>query len=713
MKRVILALSLLMLLFTAPAFAAEGGTYDVKYYAADLQAVYEEIALTEFPEGGASTSRPPAYFTKDTTISVSLGEENRTVQLRVVMPTFTAQSIPTILADSTYNQSAAALTDYIYQYRALTQTNPAYDAALGAAPTFGLSKYSLGREYSQPGKTYTLTQTYMEQQVTQSLVVTPVAASEPDVYIDSSGRIKCTPETVQYSSDRSTWSTIRDGTAIPNKYYGDYLYFRTPADAYKEASGYIRVYIKEQQSPPTTKLELSSTSFSVKVENASDYSRDCEFSLGGNSYSSKTEWTNLDPNTKYTVYVRYEDDSSFFASNPISATISTKEGSKNALTYDKSSNAHTTYFLATGTTRLTLSNKTLSASYTDAQVSKLKNDIKAAEKKMSAVTVLDVKMEQEEGDSRDFTKVKFTMPKDMGLLQLRLATPYCTLIVSDESTSIEIESIKKTVTTSGLKDFVSDKDLVYKVTTHGKDAIQVLYPWEFPDRADLSGLSVKYVDSKYKNETTLAYQVVDNGILFTMPDDGYFSITNLHRAYGSLPFVDCQTHWAYSYIYYAYENGMVNGISAAEFSPNTLVSRAQIAVLLARLDGADDTKTYAHPYKDVEDGTWYSWAVGYLYSKGALKDQGDGLFGPDESITREQMVALTSKVFPYSGTIWRPMNCGDRDQISTYALDAVDGLYNRNVINGDDKGNFNPGSTLTRGEFVTILYRLATSRGAK
>ena len=57
------------------------------------------------------------------------------------------------------------------------------------------------------------------------------------------------------------------------------------------------------------------------------------------------------------------------------------------------------------------------------------------------------------------------------------------------------------------------------------------------------------------------------------------------------------------------------------------------------------------------------------------------------------------------------MNCNDRDQISTYALSAIDGLYNRNVFVGDDKGNFNPTSTLTRGEFVAILYRLATSRG--
>ena len=331
---------------------------------------------------------------------------------------------------------------------------------------------------------------------------------------------------------------------------------------------------------------------------------------------------------------------------------------------------------------------------------------------MSAVTVLDVLMDQEEGDTRDFSVVKFSMPKDMGLLQLRLATPYCTIITSDNSTSLEIESISKSVKTSGLKDFVAGKDLIYKVSTQGTGKIQILYPWEFPDRADLSGLSVVYTDAKFKNTESLQYQTVDNGILFTLPDDGYFYITNLHRDYGSLPFNDCQTHWAYSYIYYAYENGLVSGVSANQFSPDTKVTRSQIAVLLARLAGADFTKSYAHPFKDVDAGSWYEAAVGFLYQRGALKDSGDGMFNPDATITREQMAALVDAVFPYSGTIWRPMNCNDRDKISTFALTAVDGLFNRNVFVGDANGNFNPSGTLTRGEFVTILYRLATSRNS-
>lgn len=709
MKKLFFALFTAVMCLMLTAYAADGDTYNVKYGAIDLQSVYNQIAEMEFPGGGWSVSRAPAHLQKDTTISIACGEETRTVQIHLVMPAFSTQDIPGISADSKYNETAAALQDYAFQYRTLTQVSDDYTAAMGTPPIFELSRYSIGRDYEQTGKTYTLSQVYMEQTVTQTLTVTSVSNREPDVSISNNGTVSCTPSTVQYSLDRKTWSNIRDGSAIPSTCYGETVYFRSPANAYAEASDYVRVYVKDQQTMPKTKPELSATSFSVTINNVDQFDSSYEFSLGGDRWSNKTTWTDLEPNTKYTVYVRYKSTSSYFASSAVSATISTKEGSTNAITYTKASNANTTYFMASGTTRLSMSNNTLSATYTDSTVSKLKNDVKNAERHMSAVTVLDVRMEQEEGDYRSFTKVKFVMPKDLGLLQLRLTTPYCTLIVSDASTSLEIEAIKKNTTTAGLKDFVAKKDLVYKVVTQGEGSIQILYPWEFPSRADLSGLQVTYMDTKYKERQVLKYQEVSGGILFTMPDDGYFAITNLYRDYGSLPFTDVQTHWAYSYIHYAYENDLVKGVSATQFSPDTNVTRAQLAVLLARMAGADPSTPYMHPYTDIAPDAWYGWAVGYLWQRGVLHDVDGGMFKADEGVTREQTIALIGKVIPYTGTIWRPMDCTDREQVSAYALEALDGLYNRNVIKGSTGGNFNPTSTLTRAELVTILYRLATS----
>lgn len=707
MKRFLITLPMLCVMLCGVASAANGDTYNVKYGATDTVAVYDAISEMEFPEGAWSHTTAPSNFWKDTTVTVSCAGEARTVNIHVVSPTFAAQEIPSIDADSEHNVNKNTLITYAYQYRELTQTNTAYEQAMGTSPAFELGKYSI-TSYVAKGTTYVLSQYYMGQEVKQTLTVNGVTNFSPWISIDNTGKLYCSPDVVEYSVDKKSWITIKKGATIPSTYYGKTLYFRTPASSYAEASDYVFEDIKESRETPTVKPKLSSTSFSVKVENASEFNG-CEFSIDGTTYSSSTEWSNLQADTRYTVYVRYKTTAYYFASAPTSATINTKEAPKNLITWEKSLTSGATHFLVTGTTKLKLSSNTLSAEYLSSLTSDLKKEITTASKHSNVVTVFDVTMEQEEGDTREFNSIKFTMPSGLGKVQLRLTTPYCTIITEDSSTSVEIASVRTTAQIWGLKDFVKDKDIVYKVTTKGDGEIQIFYPWEFTERADLSGLQVTYVNTTYKEQTELTYQQVPGGIIFTMPGDGYFAIVNLHKDYGALDFTDCQSHWAYSYIHWAYSMGIVNGISEFEFSPNTLVNRAQIAVLLARMAGADPSIEYTTPYTDVEEGSWYSWAVGYLYELGALKDMGDGLFGPFESITREQMAALVAKVFPSDDTIWRPMDCGDRDTISTYALNAVDSLYNRNVFYGDTDGNFNPLGNLTRAELVTILYRLAKS----
>ena len=81
MKRIIIAAAMLMMFFTVPAFAADGGTYNVKYMAANPQEVYNQIAAAEYPEGGGSISKPPAVLDKDMTAYVSKDEDTRTVTI--------------------------------------------------------------------------------------------------------------------------------------------------------------------------------------------------------------------------------------------------------------------------------------------------------------------------------------------------------------------------------------------------------------------------------------------------------------------------------------------------------------------------------------------------------------------------------------------------------------------------------------------------------
>lgn len=111
--------------------------------------------------------------------------------------------------------------------------------------------------------------------------------------------------------------------------------------------------------------------------------------------------------------------------------------------------------------------------------------------------------------------------------------------MSGSSANLEIESISESVKITRLRDFISGKGLVYKVITERDGSTKILYSWEFPDHADLSGLCINYIDAGCKSSRTLPCQVVDSRIIFAIPDDNHFPVTSLHRDYGVLPFSGC------------------------------------------------------------------------------------------------------------------------------------------------------------------------------
>lgn len=702
-----LLLSVAMLFSLAvPALAAKGDDepastpteFYVKYRATNIRNLWTQMASEAAPTGSEVNSAPKS-FTSDAELVV----DGVSYTVHCVMPTFTVSAIPSISATSDNNSSASNLRRYVQDNVSYTQTNTAYDAARGIAD-LPIVVDDFRGQYVATGRTYNITGTIGEVPFSTTLRVTSEDADAPSVSIGTGRVVTCTPTAVEYSLDRRTWKSIRSGNSLPSDCGGYTVYFRTPATSFTQESDYTSAYCKEEQKAPTGKLELSANSYSVWVTNAGNF-KGCEFSLDGSYYSSKTSWENLQSGTRYTVYARYPADHYEFASQPISANVTTTEGPKTELNYEKVSTSNTVYMQATGTTALSVSNKTLTATYTDSTVRKLKNDITSTARKTDVVTTLDVYMNQEESDSREYNKVKFTMPSGMGLLQLRLHTPWFTVVRDEETTEVMLyEGVVDSNST--VKAWANGLTHIYKVTTKKTGEVTIEFPWEWPARADLDGLRVSYISADGKDSRTLNYAVTTGGIKFTMPANGYFAIRNLNRPYPTIPFSDSQSHWAYSYICHAYETGLVAGTSATTFDPDGKVTRSQLVTLLARMRGFDNTKWYGDlPYTDVNRNDWYAGALSFCYAAGIIKSDGDK-FEPNKTVTRQQTVAMAEKLFPYKGTLWTPFNCDDRSQMDTYALRPLDALYTCGIISGTSAKTFSPNGELSRAEIVAILYRL-------
>ena len=174
------------------------------------------------------------------------------------------------------------------------------------------------------------------------------------------------------------------------------------------------------------------------------------------------------------------------------------------------------------------------------------------------------------------------------------------------------------------------------------------------------------------------------------------------------PFTDVKDiAWYYPDVYYVWENGIMQGMSATTFAPNGSTTRAQFATVLYRMANtptvtAEDAAKC--PFTDLK-ADWYHDAVIWAYHNGVVKGTSATTFTPDENITREQMVAM---LWRYDGEKAASTNINgftDAAAISDYARPAVAWAVENGIVNGMADGSFQPKGTATRAQLAAILHR--------
>ena len=186
---------------------------------------------------------------------------------------------------------------------------------------------------------------------------------------------------------------------------------------------------------------------------------------------------------------------------------------------------------------------------------------------------------------------------------------------------------------------------------------------------------------------------------FTMPDSAV-TVTAVFRAGAvvcdggaSCPlraFNDLDaTAWYHDGIHYCLENGIMNGVSATQFSPNTTLNRAMIWTMLARLDGVN-TDGGANWYAKAQE-----WAVAEGVSDGT---------DPMGAVTREQLVTMLWR-FKGEPTVDFLLTVKDADTISDWAYEAMRWAVSEGIIEGDGSGLITPTATATRAQAATIYMR--------
>lgn len=179
-----------------------------------------------------------------------------------------------------------------------------------------------------------------------------------------------------------------------------------------------------------------------------------------------------------------------------------------------------------------------------------------------------------------------------------------------------------------------------------------------------------------------------------------------------LPFTDVSENaWYAEAVRYVYAHGLMEDTSATAFSPDATTSRSMIAAILWRMAGSP-VVNYAMDYTDVAQGQWYSEAIRWAASEGIVGGYGNGLFGTNDPITREQFAVM---LYRYAQEQGYDVSVGENTNIlsytdaadsAEYAIPAMQWAVGAGLITGTGDGStLTPQGQATRAQAAVMLMR--------
>lgn len=234
-------------------------------------------------------------------------------------------------------------------------------------------------------------------------------------------------------------------------------------------------------------------------------------------------------------------------------------------------------------------------------------------------------------------------------------------------------------------------------------------------------------DEGYALETLTVTDSDDNEIALSDNGDGTYTFTmpasavtvTAAFAEGSgetpadgIPFTDVtENDWFYDAVVYAYEQELMNGTSETAFEPNLTTTRGMIVTILYRLEG-EPVVAGGRPFADIAGG-YYEFAVAWAASNQIVTGYDENTFGPDDTITREQMAAILYRYADYKGydvTATTDLSAyTDAGDISDWAQAAMNWANAAELITGVTSTTLEPAGSATRAQAAAILMRFCES----
>lgn len=185
----------------------------------------------------------------------------------------------------------------------------------------------------------------------------------------------------------------------------------------------------------------------------------------------------------------------------------------------------------------------------------------------------------------------------------------------------------------------------------------------------------------------------------------FMLITLFTMSSTALAFSDVENHWAKESIDELNKTSIIKGYEDDTFRPDNYMTRAEVATIINRMNGV--TKESSKYIPDITRQDWFYSEIRKAVQSGIMQGDENGYTRPNSLITREEAIVMLARAFSIDD-ISNGVNTNfkDKDEISDWANEAMYTFVTYNYLNGYEDGSIRPKENITRAEFVTIVDRM-------
>ncbi|MDR0916570.1 MAG: S-layer homology domain-containing protein [Oscillospiraceae bacterium] len=175
-------------------------------------------------------------------------------------------------------------------------------------------------------------------------------------------------------------------------------------------------------------------------------------------------------------------------------------------------------------------------------------------------------------------------------------------------------------------------------------------------------------------------------------------------------FVDVKkSDWFHDDVAYVVNRNLFTGTSDTSFSPDLPMTRGMFVTVLGRYYNVNVSGYGGVSFDDVSISQYYAPYIKWAAENGIVKGYGNGLFKPDDPVTRQDMAVIFARFAAFAGYQLNEVRSikqfADARLVNDYAVNAVNLLYAAGLINGKDANRFDPLGRSTRAEVAAVLHR--------